>query len=531
MLGSAISNKVYFYMAAKDDKLKAYLVSRDLVNPTQLHAAEMECSITKQGLGQTMVLNGFLSQDDLIDALITITDESLFEEDLIVPHVPDEILHSTRTKIVTQTVKAVYVSTMSDQDQVRYLLSKYFQGIEIRFTPANAEDIEEYLDKLSGINDSEASILENLIRNAIMQGVSDIHIEPRSLSYSVLYRHLGVRRIIYEGDLEEYLQLNARIKDRSKMDLAERRVPQDGGFSIEYNGRIVDLRVATAPMNEGEKITIRILDPAKANNKITSLGISNLRAWQDGTSRSAGLCLICGPTGSGKTTTLNATIRSLNPFDKAIYTAEDPVEYSIPYVSQININELVGLDFSRSVRAFMRADPDIIIVGEVRDIDTARNMVKAAETGHLVIATLHTESIHGAIDRLRDIGVDKHELKYILRAIMAQKLMRVLCKTCFGENPNCPHCFGTGYSGRTIISEANYFKDVKSVNKLLTSDDIDWETMLEDAYNKYSEGLTTYEEMFRVFGAEARYLIEEKGFSERDCKRIKDKTLDIEDYR
>lgn len=518
-------------MAAKDDRLKEYLISKDLVNPTQLRAAEMESSVSKVGLGQTLVLNGFLSQDNLIDALITITDESLFEEDMIVPHVPDDILHSTRTKIVTQTVKAVYISTMSDQHEVRYLLQKYFDGLEIKFTPANAEDIEEYLDKLANINDSEASILENTIRNAIMQGVSDIHIEPRTMSYSILYRHLGVRRIIYEGDLEEYLQLNARIKDRSKMDLAERRVPQDGGFSIEYNGRIVDLRVATAPMNEGEKITIRILDPAKANNKITSLGISNLKAWRDGTSRSAGLCLICGPTGSGKTTTLNATIRSLNPFEKSIYTAEDPVEYSIPYVSQININEMVGLDFSRAVRAFMRADPDIIIVGEVRDIDTARNMVKAAETGHLVIATLHTESIHGAVDRLRDIGVDKHELKYILRSIMAQKLMRVLCQSCFGENKHCPHCFGSGYSGRTIISEANYFKDVKSVNELLNTENVTWETMLEDAYNKYSSGLTSYEEMFRVFGAEARYMIEEKGFSERDAERIKSGKLNIEDYR
>jgi len=518
-------------MAAKDKMLKEYLVKRNLVNETQLDAAERESEVSKEGLGQTMVRNGFLSQDNLIEALISITDESLFEEDAIVPHVPDNILHDTRTKIVTQTIKSVYVSSMSNQDEVRYLLQPYFEGLDIRFTPANAEDIEAYLDKLSNINDSESSVLENLIRTAIMQGVSDLHIEPRTMTYTVFYRHLGVRRIVYEGDLEEYLQLNARIKDRSKMDLAERRVPQDGGFSTEYNGRIVDLRVATAPMKEGEKITIRILDPAKANNKIQDLGISNLISWQDGTSRAAGLCLICGPTGSGKTTTLNATIRSLNPFEKSIYTAEDPVEYSIPYVSQININELVGLDFSRAVRAFMRADPDIIVVGEVRDIDTARNMVKAAETGHLVIATLHTESIHGAIDRLRDIGVDKHELKYILRSILAQKLMRLLCQTCFGENEKCPKCFGSGYSGRTIISECNYFKDVSEVNSLLHGDDVTWETVLQDAYNKYSRGETSYEEMFRIFGAEARYMIEEKGFSERDAGRIKDGSLDIEAYR
>ncbi len=515
----------------KDLKLKNYLLERDLVYSDAMHAAEMESSVTNQSIGQILVKNGFLNQKDLIDALLEVIDDSLTEEELILPHIPHEILIETQTKIIAQNIKNVFISTMSDEDVALYNLSPYFKDQKICFVPANPEDIETYLDKLSTINDSEASVLENLLRNAIIQGVSDLHIEPRSDSYCVFYRHLGARRLISEGSMDEYLQLNARIKDRSNMDLAERRIPQDGGFPIEFNGRMVDLRVATAPMNEGEKITIRVLDPEKANNKITSLGISNLQAWKDGSSRSDGLCLICGPTGSGKTTTMNASVRYLDRFEKAIYTAEDPVEYNIPFISQVNINEAVGLDFSRAVRAFMRADPDIIIIGEVRDLDTARNAIKAAETGHLVIATLHTATIHGAVDRLRDLGVEGHELKYILRTVLAQRLLRVLCTHCEGKNSLCPHCFGSGYSGRTIVSECHYFSEVKDVNKLLTDEEVVWETMLEDAYHKYSKGMTTFEEMFRVFGAEARNMITKHGFSERDALRIKNKELDIEMYR
>jgi type II secretory ATPase GspE/PulE/Tfp pilus assembly ATPase PilB-like protein len=515
----------------KDSKLKSYLFRNKLVEDDAMYGAEMESSVSDQSIGQILVRNGFLSQKDLIDALLEIVDDSLTDEEIILPHIPHEILIETQTKIIAQTVEKVFIASMSDEDVVIYNLSPYFKEQEICFVQANPDDIETYLDKLSTINDSESSVLESVLRNAIIKGASDIHIEPRRESYSVFYRVLGARRLIQEGALDEYLQLNARIKDRSKMDLAERRIPQDGGFSIEFNGRVVDLRVATAPMNEGEKITIRILDPEKANNKLTHLGIGNLQAWKDGSSRSDGLCLICGPTGSGKTTTMNASVRFLDRFEKAIYTAEDPVEYSIPYISQININEAVGLNFSRAVRAFMRADPDIIVIGEVRDLDTARNAIKAAETGHLVLATLHTATIHGAVDRLRDLGVESHELKYILRTVLAQRLMRVLCTTCYGENKLCSKCFGGGYSGRTIVSECHYFADVKAVNGLLNSEEVMWETMIEDAYKKYKQGMTTFEEMFRVFGAEARNIILEQGFSERDTLRIKNKTLDIDIYR
>jgi type II secretory ATPase GspE/PulE/Tfp pilus assembly ATPase PilB-like protein len=259
---------------------------------------------------------------------------------------------------------------------------------------------------------------------------------------------------------------------------------------------------------------LRILDPERAQFNLISLGISGVDKWLEASSRSDGLCLICGPTGSGKTTTLNATTRQLDRFEKSIYTIEDPVEYNIPFVAQVNINDAVGLNFPKAVRAFMRGDPDVIVIGEVRDNETARHAIKAAETGHLVYATLHTGSIHGSIQRLKDLDIDTHELKYIMRSVMAQRLMRTLCPVCNGEDPHhldCPQCRGRRYTSRTIVSECQYFPTIEDVNELLTSDEIKWETMLEDAYGKYYAGMTDELELVRVFGAEATKMMNERG--------------------
>ena len=259
----------------RDEGLKDFLLKNNHVSAQEVEAAVFESNMTNESIGPILVKRGFLEQQVLIDTLIGITDDSITEEELILPHVPHQLLIDTKTKISAQTTDAVYVGTATDEEQVEYELEPYFLDRKIIFVSVNPDDIETYLDKLTTINDSESSVMENLLRQAIVKGASDLHIQPRDESYTVFYRIFGVRSIVHEGSMEEFNQLNARIKDRAKMDLAERRIPQDGGFNIEYNGRIVDLRVATVPMNEGEKITIRILDPAKANVKIGKLGISN----------------------------------------------------------------------------------------------------------------------------------------------------------------------------------------------------------------------------------------------------------------
>lgn len=504
-------------MTPKERLLEKVLLERNLTSAQKITAAKMQSAVTNESIGTILVNDGFLRQSDLTSALLSINPDSLVDEELILPHVPLELLINNKIMLAAETVECIYVACLCPTPQANNLLLKYFPNQKIVFIPASVDRVRSYIEKLRIIHDSDSSILELLLREAILNGASDIHIEPQRNTYSVLMRYLGVRTLVHVSDLDEYLVLAAKIKDRSKMDLAERRISQGGGFSIEYNGRMIDLRVESVPGVFGEKIVIRILDQERVQFNLDTLGISAIEEWKKGISRSDGLCLICGPTGSGKTTTLNATNRHLDRFGQAIYTVEDPVEYNTPYTTQVNINEAVGLNFPRALRSFMRADPDVIIVGEVRDEDTARIAIKAAETGHLVFATLHTGSIQASIQRLKDLGIDPHELKYILRAIMVQRLVRTLCPVCHGQDLRpriCAHCGGRRYAGRSIVSECSYFPGMKDVNELLTSNDVRWKTMLEDAYEKYRAGLTDETEFVRVFGAEAKDMINQRGSAE-----------------
>ena len=491
-------------IAEKDRILTEYLIEEGITRPDAIRAAFMEQKITHEALGLILVQNGFLSHDELIEAMLKITDDSLIDEELILPYIPHELLTRHRAMIVAETVHNVYMATLDNESSVRYQFEKFFPTQNIKFIPVNIEKLENYHAKLSKIHSGDQSILEQLIRKAVMFKASDIHIKPRRKSYSVFIRILGVLHLEHEGSLDEYNKVTAMIKDKAKMDLAERRRNQDGSYTIEYNGRMIDLRVVSLPMKMGEGIVMRILDPENTNVKITDLGISNVSDWQKAITRENGIILICGTTGSGKTTTLTATLREMDRFGKAIYTAEDPVEYNQNFIGQVNINDSVGMSYSNTVRAFMRADPDIIIIGEIRDIDTARNAIKAAETGHLVIATMHTSSIIGSISRLRDLGVDKNEIRYILRCVLTQKLMRTNCNKCGGVG--CDACKKTGYGARTIISECKYFESTDQIDALIKGEDPTWTTMIEDAFDKYDMGLTKFEELERIFGVEATTL-------------------------
>lgn len=490
------------------DSLAEYLVKKKLVNQTAMEAALREQSVTHERLGLILNRSGFIQRKTLFEAILATNPDKMQGEQIFTNRVPPHVLTELRAMVVAETDNDVFIATTSSEFSVKFTLAPYYPNTRINFVPVNHEALDSYLTDLNTLMSEDNNLVDRLLRMAARDNVSDIHIIPRYNSFTVFFRTLGVRHIVHEGPLDEYNTLSSRLKDLSRMDLAERRIPQDGGFSTDYDGKMLDLRVATLPTANSEYIVIRLLDPDRVQPSLDGLGVTGVQDWRKGVSRPDGLCLICGPTGSGKTTTLNASIKEMDRFGRAIFSIEDPVEYRIPYVGQVSANPTLHLDFARAVRAFMRSDPDVIILGEVRDAETARNAVKAAETGHLVLATLHTGSIFGAVQRLRDLEVPAHELRYLLRTVLVQRLMRVYCHSCGGKG--CAKCGNSGFGSRTVVSECAYFPGEADVTRLLNGEKW-WDSMLVDGVNQAVRGRTSPEEVVRVFGAEATALLEEKG--------------------
>ena len=473
------------------------LVARKLISAMQLEIALREQHVTGEKLGVVLVRNGFLSRKQFLDVLLEISPSSIQSEYVYTTKVPADVMRDAKIMLVNESAEMVYAATLKSEAYATSRLRPYYPRAEIRFVAASPERVETYLADLADASDDSA-LLDWLIRQALVEGASDIHIVPRYASFTVFFRQHGVRHPVHEGSPEDLTTLTAKVKDRARMDLAERRIDQDGNFQVEYNGRLVDIRAVTLPTPDGEYIVMRLLDPDKVQPSLEALGVSRLQHWISGISRPDGLCLVCGPTGSGKSSTLNATLKSIDRFESAVFTVEDPVEYRIAFAGQVNVNKPMNLDFARAVRSFMRADPDVIVLGEMRDPETAANGVKGAETGHLVLATLHTGSIRGAVQRLHDLGVSKPELLSTLRAILVQRLIRTTCPHCHGAG--CPDCGGRGFAGRTLVSECQYFSTENDVRRLLDGETW-WPSMLEDAIDKSDEGVTTIAEVERVFGA------------------------------
>ena len=482
--------------------LAAYLLDSGLVSRPVLDAALAEQQVTGESVGSILVRNGFLARGDLqlADAAGDFADSipDLAESTTI----PVELLERYSIVVGLETATELQIATLTDESVVRVALEPYCRGKAIRFISFVPDQFEPFLDTMireqRGL--SVRKDVEQLLLAAIAKGASDIHIVPRPASCSILFRLLGVRRLMYDVTLDQYQVIVAQIKDRASLDLAERRLPQDGRFDIRVQGRSVDLRVATVPSIDGEIVVIRILDAEQVAPVLERLGLSRVEQWRSAVNLQNGLCLICGPTGSGKTTTLNATLREMDRLGKAIYSIEDPVEYRLSYTGQVSVNPAIKLDFAKTVRAFMRADPDVIVLGEIRDEETAKIAVRAADTGHIVLATLHTGSVVGAIDRLRNLGIAPFDLANQLRVVMVQSLVRTVCPACHGEG--CPACHDLGYSGRTAVSECAGFASPEEVAAAVRGER-NWPTLFEDAAAKFRAGLTTAAELRRVFGSAA----------------------------
>lgn len=477
--------------------LKKLLAERNLVTPEKLAAAVLEQTVTKERLGRILVRNGFIRQSVLLELLLELDPNQLHHEAVYASLIPPKVLRDTNSMIVASSNNTMYISTLSNPIMVRKLIEPYVPGWSIEFSAVNPERLSDYHLSLARGTKDDLLTWERVFHDAMRVKASDIHILPRNVSYTIKTRIDGVLHLTHEGDMDEYVALVARVKDLARMDMAERRRPQDGGFSLEHSGRVVSFRVVTVPTVDGERMVVRILDGDSVNMSLDALGIAELETWRNIVMRPDGLCLICGPTGSGKTTTLASTVREMNFLERAIYSIEDPVEHRLPYAGQVNVNPTIGLDFSSGVRNFMRADPDVIIVGEIREEDTARNALKASETGHLVLATLHTGSITNAITRLRDIGIQPYELRHLLRGVMVQRLMRVFCSDCGGSG--CQGCADTGFKGREVVSEVVQLRNEYDVDRVINGE-VFWKTLLEDARDKVLSGRTSEAELRRVFG-------------------------------
>ncbi|MBF0178418.1 MAG: type II secretion system ATPase GspE [Magnetococcales bacterium] len=326
-----------------------------------------------------------------------------------------------------------------------------------------AEAIGEPRDLADSADDAPIIRLINaLVTDAVRKGASDIHLEPYEDRLSVRFRVDGVLRRVL--DLKRALApwIASRVKVMARLDIAEKRLPQDGRIALRIAGRPVDVRVSTLPTGHGERVVMRLLDKQAGRLSLEELGMTPaMREELDRLiHRPNGIILVTGPTGSGKTTTLYAILRRLNESSRNIMTVEDPIEYELEGIGQTHVNTKVDLTFARGLRAILRQDPDIVMVGEIRDVETARIAVQASLTGHLVLSTLHTNSAIGAVARLRDMGIEPYLLSSSLAAVVAQRLVRLLCDACKRSEQDgevvpvgCDACLSSGYVGRAGIYE------------------------------------------------------------------------------
>lgn len=454
---------------------------------------------------------------------------------------------------------------------------KRFTGMPIKFEVVGQDNFNSLLDQLYGnINSDAQSMMENieedldlssfadqmpstqdlldsqddapviklinvLLTQAIKKDASDIHIETYEAKIVIRFRIDGVLRVVLEPQRALAPLIISRIKVMAKLDIAEKRLPQDGRIALRVAGRDVDLRVSTIPTTYGERIVMRILDKQAGKLDLRHLGMNPelLKNIYKLLETPYGIILVTGPTGSGKTTSLYSMLTVLNKNTRNILTVEDPVEYNLPGIGQTQVNTKVDMSFAKGLRAILRQDPDIVMVGEIRDLETVEVSIQASLTGHLVLSTLHTNTAVGAITRLRDMGVEPFLLASSIIGVFAQRLVRVLCKHCKikrvadqqachiltidPDNPpeiyypgnydvdklsdyHCDHCSSTGYFGRTGIYELVMINTIMQqlIHQGVEEKDLEQEarkttsSISDDGIKKVLEGVTSIEEVLRV---------------------------------
>ncbi|AEG61323.1 GspE/PulE family protein [Desulforamulus ruminis] len=552
-------------------RLGDLLVDSKIITGEQLTEALHIQKQTGERLGQALINLGFAKESEIINALemqLGIPKISLEQrvDPVLIKSLPESLIRRHGVIPVSRDGNRMIVAMFDPLNVVALDDIRLATGYEVDPVIASQTEIDAAIHKVFGLsfiqdafgspekeesnsltsptlNFGEDSSLDDspvvrlvnmLIRQAVNERASDIHIEPLKEQVRVRFRIDG---LLHENNVLPRSALSSlvtRIKILAQLDIAEKRLPQDGRFQVRYGNKEIDLRISTLPTVFGEKVVMRLLAKSASVFKIEQLGFNchNLRVFQGMIQHSYGMILITGPTGSGKTTSLYAVINELNKKENNIITIEDPVEYVMPGVNQTQVNAKAGFTFATGLRSILRQDPDIIMIGEIRDAETASIAVKAATTGHLVLSTLHTNDATGAVTRLIDMGVEPFLVASSVIGVVCQRLVRILCPQCkemysppadsperefLGLAPEqpvslyrpkgCVGCSNIGYKGRTSLQEVlPISQKIRLLTKQRASDqeiksqaqEEGMITMREDGIRKAMEGVTSLAEVMRV---------------------------------
>ncbi len=551
------------------------LISKKLITAQQLQFALNEQKETKEPIGQILIRLGYVSDADMRAALSEQLGVSFFSSDQLTPRgdqrlknmIPLEFAREHKVLPISRDQRTIKIAVSKMPDLIFLDNLRKMTGLDIVTVLSTEADLTRAIELYYGSTDlqeivssaevdaasqeyaetgGEAKVdleatmaeagqapvvrlVDMMIKKALDDRASDIHIEPFHDKMNIRYRVDGVLYELPPPPRELHNALVSRVKIISKLDIAEKRIPQDGSFSLSYKGRRVDVRVSTIPIVFGEKVVMRILDKRTDLMNLKSLGFEpeQMQHFETALMRPYGLIFVTGPTGSGKSTTLYAALNRIHSPEINIVTIEDPVEYQLTGVNQVQVKPDIGLTFASGLRAFLRQDPDVILVGEVRDLETSEICIRASLTGHLVLSTLHTNDAVTAITRLIDIGVPAYLVAGSLALVAGQRLIRLLCPDCkepyrpdakqradYGitaetiyRAKGCSKCRDIGYWGRVAIYEilpideeirASIVKDANLDRLRKIQKEKGYETLFQNGIKKVDRGLTTVEEVLSV---------------------------------
>jgi len=547
------------------DRIGDILVKKNLITPQQLMDALNVQKDSGKPLGEALIDLEMVSEENIASALAKQKNLPVInlEEYEINPHaaglIPERVARRHMALPIGYEEGKLVLAMANPLDIHAIDDLRVITGYEIKPVVCTRSDIKnaiaKYLTQSSSVEEAVEAVVEiketmkeeelktiapdapvvklanQIIADAVNQRASDIHIEPQEKDFQVRFRVDGVLHNVMTVPKKVQAGLISRFKIMSEINIAEHRLPQDGRCSVNARGREIDLRVATLPTVYGENVTLRILDKSQAALSLEDLGFlpDTLKKFKSAYSQAYGAMLVTGPTGSGKSTTIYATLNVLNSPEKKIITVEDPVEYHLSGILQIQVNSSAGLTFAKGLRSIVRCDPDIIMVGEIRDLETAKIAVESALTGHLVLSTLHTNDAPSALTRLIEMGLEPFLISSSIDCVLAQRLARKLCEHCkeeyklsekalaeLGESDKemtvyrakgCKKCLNTGYKGRIGIYEVMPVSDAiaglcvekrstEEIRKVAIEEGM--RTLREDGLEKVKRGITSLEEIMRV---------------------------------